>query len=45
MRNNPEPESALRGALLNAIQHKPEKHDFDLADEPQILRFMNLTGG
>lgn len=45
MRNNPQPESALRSALLNAIQHKPEKHDFNLNDEPQILRFMSMTGG
>ncbi len=45
MRNNPEPEAALRETLLNAIVHKPEKHDFDLADEPQILRFMSMTGG
>lgn len=45
MRNNPAPELALRAALLQAIVHKPEKHDFDLADEPQILRFMSVTGG
>jgi hypothetical protein len=24
---------------------KPEKHHFDLDGEPQILRFMNATGG
>jgi cyclic pyranopterin phosphate synthase len=45
MRNNPTPELALRDTLLKAIVHKPEKHDFDIADEPQILRFMNVTGG
>ncbi|HOY23347.1 MAG TPA: GTP 3',8-cyclase MoaA [Cellvibrio sp.] len=45
MRNNPAPELALRETLLEAIVHKPEKHDFDLADEPQILRFMSVTGG
>ncbi len=45
MRDNPEPEAALRNALLTAIVHKPEKHDFDMADEPQILRFMSMTGG
>ena len=45
MRNNPSPELALRETLLKAIVHKPEKHDFDLADEPQILRFMSVTGG
>lgn len=45
MRNSTTPETALRETLLNAIVHKPEKHDFDLADEPQILRFMSVTGG
>lgn len=45
MRNNPDQEFALRETLLNAIVHKPEKHDFDLADGPQILRFMSVTGG
>jgi len=45
MRNNPAPELALRETLLKAIVHKPEKHDFDVADEPQILRFMSVTGG
>lgn len=45
MRNNPTPEQALREALLKAIVHKPEKHDFDLNDEPQIVRFMSVTGG
>lgn len=45
MRNSPEPELALRETLLEAIVHKPEKHDFDLTEEPQILRFMSVTGG
>ena len=45
MRNSNNPNQALKSALQAAIQHKPEKHDFDLADEPQILRFMNMTGG
>ncbi len=39
------PELTLRNTLLNAIVYKPEKHHFDLQDEPQILRFMNTTGG
>ncbi|GGY85960.1 GTP 3',8-cyclase [Cellvibrio zantedeschiae] len=45
MRSSPTPELTLRETLLKAIVHKPEKHDFDLADEPQILRFMSVTGG
>ncbi len=45
MRDHPTPELALRETLLKAIVHKPEKHDFDLTEEPQILRFMSVTGG
>jgi len=45
MRNSPQPETTLRETLMGAIVHKPEKHDFNLADEPQILRFMSVTGG
>lgn len=35
----------LKQAILDAIDLKPERHHFDLAEEPQILRFMNMTGG
>ncbi len=35
----------LRQAVIDAMQVKPERHHFDLDDEPQILRFMNMTGG
>jgi cyclic pyranopterin phosphate synthase len=36
----------LRNQIIGAMQHKPEKHTFDLTtDEPQIVRFMNMTGG
>lgn len=38
-------EAALRAHIVNAMQHKPEKHFFDLQEEPQIVRFMNMTGG
>lgn len=37
--------SDLRQQIINAMQYKPEKHTFDLNDEPQIVRFMNMTGG
>jgi len=45
-----EPDEAKRGAMLEkalieSMDLKPEKHHFDLANEPQILRFMNATGG
>jgi cyclic pyranopterin phosphate synthase len=35
----------LRQALIEAMDLKPEKHHFDNRGEPQILRFMNTTGG
>jgi cyclic pyranopterin phosphate synthase len=35
----------LRAAIVDAMDLKPEKHHFDLDGEPQILRFMNATGG
>ena len=45
-----EPDEAKRAAMLekaliDSMDLKPEKHHFDLANEPQILRFMNATGG
>lgn len=36
---------ALQAAIIDSMQIKPEKHDFNLNDSPQILRFMNATGG
>jgi cyclic pyranopterin phosphate synthase len=35
----------LNNTLISALQLKPEKHNFDLAEEVQILRFMSHTGG
>jgi len=35
----------LELAIIKAMDLKPEKHEFDLAGEPQVLRFMNMTGG
>lgn len=35
----------LEQAIIAAMDLKPEKHHFDLDAEPQILRFMNATGG
>jgi len=31
--------------IKTALTMKPEKHHFDLNDTPQIVRFMNMTGG
>ena len=35
----------VMAAIKEAIKLKPEKHYFDLNNEPNILRFMNMTGG
>jgi cyclic pyranopterin phosphate synthase len=35
----------LKRAIAEAMAIKPERHHFDDADEPQIVRFMNMTGG
>ncbi len=38
-------EQRLLDAIIHAMDIKPEKHHFDLQNEPQIVRFMNTTGG
>ncbi len=38
-------DEALTGAIRDALTYKPERHVFDRPDEPQILRFMNASGG
>lgn len=45
LRTSENPAQAVRAQIIAAMQHKPEKHDFNLHEEPQILRFMNMTGG
>ncbi len=35
----------LDRAILEAIDNKPERHTFGVEGEPQIVRFMNMTGG
>ncbi|MFT6914152.1 MAG: cyclic pyranopterin phosphate synthase [Motiliproteus sp.] len=38
-------QAQLEQLLIKAMDLKPEKHEFDLEEEPQILRFMSMTGG
>ena len=45
LRGQPGDDRALREAIVAAMVLKPRGHDFDLANRPQILRFMNHTGG
>ena len=35
----------LQQAIIQSMNPKPEKHHFDLDAKPEILRFMNMTGG
>ncbi|WP_269620124.1 GTP 3',8-cyclase MoaA [Zhongshania sp. BJYM1] len=41
----PGDDQKLREAIIKAMDLKPERHHFSLDDEPQIVRFMNTTGG
>ncbi|MFE8072756.1 GTP 3',8-cyclase MoaA [Marinobacteraceae bacterium S3BR75-40.1] len=45
VRRYPGEDDRLQAAIREAIARKPERHHFELDDEPQILRFMNATGG
>ena len=36
---------SLKLAIVQAIEIKPERHYFDNSGEPEIVRFMNTTGG
>jgi cyclic pyranopterin phosphate synthase len=38
-------DAVLKQAIIDAMGLKPERHYFDLSEEPQIVRFMNMTGG
>lgn len=38
-------EERLAEAMVAALRLKPERHHFNLDEPPQILRFMNATGG
>jgi len=35
----------IKSTIINSLAIKPERHVFDRPDEPQIVRFMNATGG
>jgi len=45
IRANPGDIEPLKQAIIKAIAIKPQKHDFELDSAPQILRYMNMTGG
>ena len=45
LRANPGNTELLKQAIFEAMQIKPEKHEFVLSEQPVILRHMNVTGG
>ena len=45
MRNQDADINALTQAVNASMAIKPERHYFDLTEQPQIVRFMNMTGG
>jgi cyclic pyranopterin phosphate synthase len=45
LRANPTDDDALDQAIIQAMDLKPEGHDFDLQTAPVIIRHMNSTGG
>ena len=45
LRANPTDIGKLKNAIVGAMQIKPEKHEFDLAEKPLIFRHMSATGG
>jgi GTP 3',8-cyclase len=45
LRTHPVDSASLKQAIMNAMPLKPEKHEFNLQEQPVILRYMNSTGG
>lgn len=45
VRNYPKDSVRLKQAIVDSMMIKPERHHFELSDEPDIVRFMNTTGG
>lgn len=45
VRKYPNELEPLKQVIREAMMIKPERHEFDLAQDVQILRFMNTTGG
>jgi len=45
LRSHPNDMAALKQAIIDAMSIKPEKHEFNIHEQPVILRYMNMTGG
>ncbi|MEM1153183.1 MAG: GTP 3',8-cyclase MoaA [Pseudomonadota bacterium] len=45
LRSNEYTPELLKNTIMEAMEIKPERHYFDNRGEPEIVRFMNMTGG
>jgi cyclic pyranopterin phosphate synthase len=45
IRSNPGDTEILKQTIVAALNLKPEKHEFDLSEQPVIFRHMSVTGG
>ncbi|UZE95548.1 GTP 3',8-cyclase MoaA [Alkalimarinus alittae] len=45
LRSYPGDTERLKQVIIDAMDLKPERHHFNHDEDPQILRFMNMTGG
>ncbi|MFU8787897.1 MAG: GTP 3',8-cyclase MoaA [Methylobacter sp.] len=45
IRNHPGDSAVLKQAIIDAMLIKPEKHEFNINEQPVILRYMSMTGG
>ncbi|UOA06869.1 GTP 3',8-cyclase MoaA [Methylobacter sp. S3L5C] len=45
LRANPGNMTILKQTIVEAMLIKPEKHEFNIHEQPVILRYMNMTGG
>lgn len=45
LRRYPGEDERLKQIIRGALHYKPQQHRFGDADAPQVLRFMNMTGG
>jgi cyclic pyranopterin phosphate synthase len=45
LRANPGHPEKLEKAIIDAMKLKPYQHNFEINDDVQVVRFMNMTGG
>ncbi|MDX5151314.1 MAG: GTP 3',8-cyclase MoaA [Acidiferrobacterales bacterium] len=45
LRDHPDDQQELKTAILKSMELKPLGHEFNLAEQPVIMRHMNMTGG